>query len=342
MNAQEQPPDLRVVKGQKALQRLDAQTANTLSDWAEYGAALEVPREQAGTNDKLFGKLVKELGLDARPAQDSAVRANALWLARNWDHLCALHKDNQCPHSHPDHARQWCRKQGFAWATDPAKAPKAKAAKGVFVQASEVLVAAGEPAITKDEDSRLRNNTTYRKEVFGDDINLMKLTPDAVPAAIEMVVEAIRQSRVSVTLPDTKDGIKATLTKQGDKDKLDRAIKKAEAIVTAELRASFHTELKKAVDARVIEVSGQYDKLIKEAEATIIHYNAMRGDVTTYLTYDEFRLIRSCLHPDREPDEERRRKAFQIFCELEAEINPATPVSTLRERGWSHVRGGRK
>jgi hypothetical protein len=47
--------------------------------------------------------------------------------------------------------------------------------------------------------------------------------------------------------------------------------------------------------------------------------------MSTELTPEEFKLILSCLHPDREATVERKTKAFAIFKRLEPTTEPVPP-----------------
>ena len=53
-----------------------------------------------------------------------------------------------------------------------------------------------------------------------------------------------------------------------------------------------------------------------------------------WMTRDEFRLVMGCLHPDRQPEDQRTKygQAFLIFKRLEQHLEPDGRV--LRGRGW--------
>jgi hypothetical protein len=72
----------------------------------DYGRALLAIRKEIASKNAFHAHLKKN-GLLVR---DRAFRANAIWLAENYDDVgICLH---QCPHSHPDHIRQWLRQHG--------------------------------------------------------------------------------------------------------------------------------------------------------------------------------------------------------------------------------------
>lgn len=137
---QAEVPDVRVARGQQALHRLAEKTKFDLQDWREYGEALQALRERAGTSRAELGRLVKEAGLGASPAQDNRVRSDALWLADHWEDYTHSAYSSYPNMNHPHYVRQWCRKQKFAWAAppvDPNKPAKAKKPKLTKVDLTE-------------------------------------------------------------------------------------------------------------------------------------------------------------------------------------------------------------
>ena len=79
--------------------------------------------------------------------------------------------------------------------------------------------------------------------------------------------------------------------------------------------------------------------LLKEVQEERDLQRKIRQGIDAHMTQEEFRLVRSCLHPDRHPDDpERYRQAFEIFNRLEGTIHPHTPKKVLRERGWENYK----
>jgi hypothetical protein len=122
------------------------------------------------------------------------------------------------------------------------------------------------------------------------------------------------------------------------KKKLEKAIKVFEAAKLAEMREEFTKELA----AKRAELKAQQEKLAEDQYAVTQlrkQLSDARETVDRMMTYDEFKLIRGCLHPDRHPEDVREKfgRAFDIFARLEKCIDPHQPIKLLRERGWPHL-----
>lgn len=99
-------------------------------------------------------------------------------------------------------------------------------------------------------------------------------------------------------------------------------------------------------NAEVVEKQQELDALIEsrrqkehEAEQRNKQLLDALSTVDRMMTYEEFKIIRGLLHPDRYPDELRERagKAFDIFNRLEKAVNPHLGIAELRKRGWEHL-----
>lgn len=80
-------------------------------------------------------------------------------------------------------------------------------------------------------------------------------------------------------------------------------------------------EAKKLIDAMAQERAQQmtkslerfYDIETAKAKAATEEYRLLARKLNQIMTEAEFKLIRGCLHPDRQSDQERRNRAFEIF-----------------------------
>ena len=109
------------------------------------------------------------------------------------------------------------------------------------------------------------------------------------------------------------------------------ALEKAERIATA--KEQVERELKEAKEAKAeaYEFKRKAKELFKRA-------NAKMQTIDAYMTKDEFKLIRGCLHSDREQDpalKARMDKAIIIFNRLEEQVNDKLPIAVKRQRGWA-------
>ena len=98
------------------------------------------------------------------------------------------------------------------------------------------------------------------------------------------------------------------------------------------IRAELEQEYRDEMDAERAKVLA----LQKEAQADRDKAKAMLQGITPIMTQEEFKMIRSLLHPDRHPeDSERYNRAFEIFNRLLTTIDPNIPIAVKRKRGWA-------
>lgn len=114
--------------------------------------------------------------------------------------------------------------------------------------------------------------------------------------------------------------------------KLDKAIALFEQAKLVEMQKEFQVELQSAIKREQDKITEARKELI-ELEKKI---SKAATTITTIITYDEFKMIRGCLHPDRQPDElkEKFGKAFDLFNRLEQHVNIKAPIDFLRRYGW--------
>ncbi len=114
--------------------------------------------------------------------------------------------------------------------------------------------------------------------------------------------------------------------------KLDKAIALFEQQKLTEMQQQFQVELQSAIKREQTKINEARKELI-ELEKKL---NKAATTITTIITYDEFKMIRGCLHPDRQPEElkEKFGKAFDLFNRLEQHVNIKAPIDFLRRYGW--------
>jgi hypothetical protein len=76
-----------------------------------------------------------------------------------------------------------------------------------------------------------------------------------------------------------------------------------------------------------------------ELDAELEAQRKIRMRLDGYMTQEEFNLIRGCLHPDKQPEDqsERFNKALEIFLRLKDTVNTKAPIEVLRAHGWEKV-----
>lgn len=110
------------------------------------------------------------------------------------------------------------------------------------------------------------------------------------------------------------------------------------------LQRAFQIEVAAQVEKRVADKTAELDREIADAaafkksqEEKDLRYTKLVQDFSTFMTYDDFKMIRGCLHSDhQERSKEKLDKAFAIFKKLESAVNKHIPIAELRNRGWAH------
>lgn len=107
--------------------------------------------------------------------------------------------------------------------------------------------------------------------------------------------------------------------------------------VVADLRHDFETEVEHVLQDRLKAQRERLHKLEKEAQEERDRARNLRMNLDGLMTEEEYRLVRSCLHPDRAPEDRKTQftKAFDIFTRLEKSVNRDMPAELRKQRGWS-------
>jgi ParB family chromosome partitioning protein len=91
-------------------------------------------------------------------------------------------------------------------------------------------------------------------------------------------------------------------------------------------------EVRLEFERRHPELMAEIEELREKARDEWRLYAERNRYTDDYMTLDEYRLVRSCLHPDREADAERKARAFDIFTRLETRVNP--DARRLKSKEW--------
>ena len=115
--------------------------------------------------------------------------------------------------------------------------------------------------------------------------------------------------------------------------KTKRGIKK----VLTDLGTQFHAEVQEEVRKKTQDQRARLNRIEEDYKAKEKVVTELRKKIHFFMTYEEYRLIIACLHPDRAPAERRKQfqKAFQIFKRLgEAVELDRMPLQNARNLGW--------
>lgn len=160
--------------------------------------------------------------------------------------------------------------------------------------------------------------------------------PKRHPAATESVVEAkpVSAMRAEVTaLAEQLNAVKNDLP-ETDKQRL----KRAETIQLKTMQADYQVavaELEATLEGRVKDLRAKLEEATRAADLEKERYEGLNTRFDTIMTRDQFRLVRSCLHPDRvEVQRDKLAEAFAIFNRLEKCVNTKLPIAELRRTGW--------
>lgn len=124
--------------------------------------------------------------------------------------------------------------------------------------------------------------------------------------------------------------------------KLDRAITMAVEAAIIKMRKEATQQVDDAINAEresLQKMKAETYQALEDAKRARDSAIEARKSVDQHMTYEEFKLIRGCLHPDKQPEDHREKynRALQIFMRLEKSVNPHMPIAELRKRGWEHV-----
>ncbi len=151
-------------------------------------------------------------------------------------------------------------------------------------------------------------------------------------------VDCSREETVK-RLIERAESAKSELAKT-PREKLERA----QRLMHAAMQASYDAAIAKRVEEKVREerakLKEERKKVFEELEAAkAAHKKA--GDflstIDSHITLEEFRFIRSLLHPDKHPNEDPApyNRAYNIFNRLRKMVNDKLPIAIRRRRGWA-------
>jgi hypothetical protein len=98
--------------------------------------------------------------------------------------------------------------------------------------------------------------------------------------------------------------------------KYQKQVARAVRAAADKLSDDFETEVKKHVDQRMKEERERIRKREQEAKAEMEKAIKLKAGVKAFMSEQEFKLIRSLLHPDKHGGDSRYAKAFDIFNRL--------------------------
>lgn len=107
--------------------------------------------------------------------------------------------------------------------------------------------------------------------------------------------------------------------------------------VVSELRHEFEKEVEHVVKERLKAQRERLHNMEKETKEELERARNLRMNLDGLMTEEEYKLVRSCLHPDRAPEDRKPlfNKAFDIFNRLEKSVNRDMPAQLRKQRGWS-------
>lgn len=139
------------------------------------------------------------------------------------------------------------------------------------------------------------------------------------------------------------DAIQESKSTKAQKDAILQAAQTTIDLIMARVDSDAEViEKQKELDAKqaeldaLIETKRQEEHAVKQLRQQL---SDARSTVDRMMTYEEFKIVRGLLHPDRYPDDlkDRAGKAFDIFNRLEKAVNPHLGIVELRKRGWEHL-----
>jgi hypothetical protein len=131
------------------------------------------------------------------------------------------------------------------------------------------------------------------------------------------------------SLPESKQAKFERLVAKQIKVQEQSMVLEVERRVTVELDKRMAAERKRIEneDASTRVALQHANERMRQAEQRMKTFDA-------WMTQEEFKIVLGCLHPDRQPEDQRPKydRAFQIFKRLEQHISPS--VRALKANGW--------
>jgi hypothetical protein len=161
--------------------------------------------------------------------------------------------------------------------------------------------------------------------------------------------QAAKQSDSSPSPPPHKPAAKEKAAqspveevRESDRARFKRLLEKAIQKINDAMQVSYREQLAKGIQAAFDERYGDYDSKLRDREREVgLHEKAQAGalkDISQLMTYDDYKLILSCLHPDKpDRDPARLSRAFQIFRPLDKTVNLGLGIAELRRRHWEFM-----
>lgn len=132
-------------------------------------------------------------------------------------------------------------------------------------------------------------------------------------------------------------------------DKVIKPIRRELVKMIHQLQSEFTSAVKAEVRKRTAMEREQLAKdrtRLVQAEDKLKEYEdrlkKQKTSILTVMTYDDFKLILGCLHPDKHSTEgeavhARYNKATEIFKRLKASVHPLESIEVLRAWGWEGI-----
>jgi hypothetical protein len=345
--------DLLAEKAKAGLNDVASGGKRTREGWRKYGEALLEARAVYPSNQD-YNQWIADNELDVPPAASSATRSDAVWLAEHWQqvekHFTFERKTDL---HHPQNIRTACRAAGFEWAK--AKPKKDGSVKRVRVQPKSTakqityLVALqratkGDLPIGVDHIQR-RDRGGIRtlldeewKKLYGG-----AAIPEYVPEDDEEAIARLATTYRNIVLRQKPQTSKARIERVGQEiiaekntlpEKMQAKFDRLYLKLKTELDTYYHEQLELAKKQHRDELFARIDELLADQkqiyDEKIEEAAMLRRTIREYMSEEEFKKVRSVLHPDRIMDPVEKRKFDEAF----------SIINRLAERfdkKWTHA-----
>jgi hypothetical protein len=132
----------------------------------------------------------------------------------------------------------------------------------------------------------------------------------------------VKLSRAKRELSEVEE--EAKTLPESARAKLERLAEKERKALDARFSVEVETAVKAQVEERVALQKEFYIAKLEKTNELNATLAARLKTLDAWMTEAEFKAVLGCLHPDRQPEDQREKygKAFQIFKRLEGHLNP--------------------